>query len=102
MNDLAYERALEQKIDELMNGEYSPFLACNLQETIDNMSEVDLGILAHYVTSIADAGMAGQFLRAKSVNFWARLAKTEAESQLESECQNCYGLGCNQCNDKGE
>jgi len=102
MNDAAYERALEQKIDELMNGEYSPFLACNLQETIDNLSDPDLEVLAEYVVNPADAGMAGQFLRAKSVNFWTRLAKTEAEARLERECQNCYGLGCNQCNDKGE
>lgn len=100
MNDAAYERALEQKIDELMNGDYSPFDHDNLRECLAEMDDAEYKKLAAFLKFSPTTG--GQSLVASTVKFWTRLATTEAESRLESECQNCYGHGCNQCNDKGE
>ena len=98
MNELAYEQALTQKIDDLMNVEYSPFDPDNLRECLAQMDDDDYKKMAAMLKFSPTTG--GQFLTSRSVKFWTGMAKTEAEARLEDECQNCFGLGCNQCDEQ--
>ena len=97
MNELAYEQALTQKIDDLMNGDYSPFDPDNLRECLAQMDDAEYKKLAAFLKFSPTTG--GQCLVSNAIKFWTRMAKTEAKARLENECQNCFGLGCNQCDE---
>lgn len=95
-----YERNLSQKIDELMNGSYSPFNPDNFYSALGELTEQQIKTLAEFTST--DQLQAGLFLRQQVFNHWSRLARTEADAQIEREhysCARCHGDGCPNCNE---
>ena len=101
--DQFYEKRLNDRIRELMaKGEkYYPFDHDNFYEFLMNITDEQSNSLADWLlmSSVTSAGLQ---LYGNATDFWYKLAKTQAEAELEDEynsCDNCHGIGCRQCNE---
>lgn len=100
MNDLAvYERQVaideihaeqvQEKFDDLIDGDYSPYLLENVAEAIgENMADAEL----QAALNAQDASMIGTLILNLSHTYWTKLAEERAEKLVreEDERANCY------------
>lgn len=95
-------KTIEERITELMNGDYDPLRPDNLAETLANLKTEQIVDLA-YILRTGCYFTAGIFIKNRTIEHWTQLAKTQAEVDEENEylaaCERCHGEGCSHCND---
>ena len=99
----AYQGALEDRSAALFakGGDYYPFTAINVPEAL---GEIATGLGTKEIfTPIAEAYAAGDHKKAGELigalihDYWAKQADRQAEHELDTECQRCWGRGCLKC-----
>jgi hypothetical protein len=102
------EAAIEDCIDELMIGNYSPddysnFIEAVTEIDVETMKRIILEIaLAKRKTDKDDADvhflLAGRALSQAVFDYWTKSARSEAEHQIDTaDCQHCFDHGCRRC-----
>jgi hypothetical protein len=78
------QQAIEDRADELLAGDYSPFLPENVGEAMGEMSKENLSQLAMILPYGAHS-LAGAYLRELIIEYWEKMAREKAESEYGHE-----------------
>lgn len=95
----ARDRIIEERADELVrDGEdCEPFTLFNISEAMSEFDGTGLEALAKLLKSGNTAG-AGLALSELVKDYWNRMAKKQAEREIENAtCRHCYDQGCYRC-----
>lgn len=81
---------INEAADELLAGEYSPFLPANVNEAIGEMSQDQIAELAMMLQAKSFA-VAGSYLREMVIEYWVKLAADKAETDVDLRAKECSG-----------
>ncbi len=100
----AREGAVEQRAAEMLEpkGDYFPFTALNLAEALAELACNAMGATPTFAPAAAafaagDHKTAGELIGALVHDYWARNAEQQAEHEVDTDCQRCFGRGCMKC-----
>ena len=94
----AYNAAIEARAEELTKQgcAFYPFSEHNFSEAL---SESDLRETA-WLFQQGLTLLAGMKTQLVVTEYWKKLARNQAEQDIENECSKCFGAGCRHCNDE--
>ena len=81
---------IEAEADELLAGEYAPFLPANVNEAMGEMSQDQIAELALMLQAKSFA-VAGSYLRELVIEYWGKLAADKAETDIDRRDKECIG-----------
>jgi len=92
------EQAIESQMEESMGvGEaFHPTDALNFIEALEEGNHALLKTALILLES-KDFAAGGQLLHQIAHDYWASIARTDAESDVDGECDRCFGRGCRRC-----
>ena len=97
--DEGRDEAIDERTEDLLAGDYSPFTADNLAEAL---VEIDIEELAKQL-DCGKESEAGATLAKLVRDYWESSARREAERQIDDElanaCPRCRGRGCRHCDE---
>ena len=97
--DDSREADIEARTEELLDGDYAPFHVGNLGEAL---GEINIDTLAALLAD-GKTAEAGDELAARVRDYWTRMARDKAETDIDDEranaCPRCKGRGCPRCDE---
>lgn len=95
-------QTINERIAELMKGNYDPLRPDNLAETLANLNTEQVTALSELLK--IKSRLVASYIDDLSFLHWRKLAASQAECDEENEhlaaCERCHGEGCSSCNDK--
>ena len=94
------DRRIDERVDELMADEYSPFKTENLAEAL---AEIDGHEIMGELFATGRNREAGEMLAGRIRAYWYHLAYRQAEDEIHASiahgCKACRGRGCHWCDE---
>ena len=92
------EQAIESRMEQSMGvGEaYHPCDPLNFIEALEEGNRALLKTALELFES-GDFATGGQLLHQIANDHWAAIARTDAEADVDGDCDRCFGKGCRRC-----